>query len=162
MASSTQLAKQFREVYLNGDWIARTNLKAEVAELDWRLATKPVGKLNTIALLVFHMDYYVAGLLQVLNGGSLDIRDKYSFDAPPITSQEDWEALLNKVWHNAEQFALKIDQLPEDQLQAPFVKAEYGTYERNIDAMIEHGYYHLGQIVLQKKLLVGEELRGLW
>ena len=155
MASPTQLAQQFREVYLNGDWIARTNLKAEVADLDWQLATTPVGKLNTIALLVFHMDYYVAGLLQVLEGGSLDIRDKYSFDAPPITSQEDWEALLNKVWHNAEQFALKVEQLTEDQLQAPFVKEEYGTYERNIDAMIEHGYYHLGQIVLQKKMLEG-------
>lgn len=154
MASPTQLAKQFREVYLNGDWIARTNLKAEVEDIDWKLATTPVKKLNTIALLVFHMDYYVAGLLQVLEGGTLDIRDKYSFDAPPIQSQSEWEALLNKVWQNAEQFATKVEQLTEQQLQAPFVKEEYGTYERNIDAMIEHGYYHLGQIVLQKKMLL--------
>ena len=153
MASPTQLAKQFREVYLNGDWIARTNLKAEVEDMDWSLATTPIGKLNTIALLVFHMDYYVAGLLQVLEGGTLDIRDKYSFDAPSIQSQSEWEALLNKVWQNAEQFATKVEQLTEQQLQAPFVKEEYGTYERNIDAMIEHGYYHLGQIVLQKKML---------
>jgi hypothetical protein len=121
MPSPTQLAKQFREVYLNGDWIARTNLKAEVAGMDWQLATTPVGKLNTIALLVFHLDYYVGGVLQVLEGGSLDIRDKFSFDAPPIHSQSDWEALLNKVWHNAEQFATNVEQLTEEQLQAPFV-----------------------------------------
>ncbi|MGH1435950.1 MAG: DinB family protein [Lewinella sp.] len=155
MASPTQLAKQFREVYLNGDWIAKTNLKAEVEDMDWKLATTPVGKLNTIALLVFHMNYYVAGVLQVLEGGTLDIRDKYSFDAPPIQSQSEWEALLNKAWQNAEQFAIKVEQLTQQQLQAPFVKEEYGTYERNIDAMIEHGYYHLGQIVLQKKILEG-------
>lgn len=28
-----------------------------------------------------------------------------------------------------------------------------GTFLRNMDAMIEHAYYHLGQIVLIKKLL---------
>jgi hypothetical protein len=155
MASPTQLAKQFREVYLNGDWIAKTNLKAEVADINWKLATTPVGKLNTIALLVFHLDYYVGGVLQVLEGGTLDIRDKYSFAAPPIQSQSEWETLLNKAWQNAEQFATKVEQLTEQQLQAPFVKEEYGTYERNIDAMIEHGYYHLGQVVLQKKILEG-------
>ena len=36
-----------------------------------------------------------------------------------------------------------------------FVDEKYGTYLRNIDGMIEHAYYHLGQVVLIKKLLEG-------
>lgn len=153
MATPTQLAKQFREVYLNGDWIARTNLKAELKDLDWKVATTSVKNLNTIALLTFHLNYYIGGVLQVIAGGPLDIKDKFSFDAPPITSQQEWEELLTSVWDNAEQFADRLELMEENQLELPFVKEEYGNYERNITAMIEHGYYHLGQIVLIKKLL---------
>ena len=153
MATPTQLAKQFREVYLDGDWIARTNLKQELDGLDWKTATTPVGNLNTIALLAFHLNYYIGGVLQVIGGGPLDIKDKYSFDAPPIEGEEDWQTLLTSLWENAEQFADRLELMSKEQLGVPFVKEEYGSYERNILAMIEHGYYHLGQIVIIKKLL---------
>ncbi len=32
-----------------------------------------------------------------------------------------------------------------------------GDYLRNIDGMIEHSYYHLGQIVLIEKLILGKK-----
>ncbi|GAA4794839.1 hypothetical protein GCM10023231_24020 [Olivibacter ginsenosidimutans] len=35
-----------------------------------------------------------------------------------------------------------------------FIDEQYGTYLRNIEGVIEHGYYHLGQIVLIKKLII--------
>jgi len=34
----------------------------------------------SIAALTFHINYYVAGVLNVFQGGKLEIRDKYSFD----------------------------------------------------------------------------------
>jgi len=40
-----------------------------------------------------------------------------------------------------------------DLLDQTFVKEDYGTYYKNITGVIEHGYYHLGQISLIKKLL---------
>jgi hypothetical protein len=43
--------------------------------------------------------------------------------------------------------------MPEEKLNQVFVDEKYGTYQRNIDAMIEHAYYHLGQIVLIKKMI---------
>lgn len=149
-----QIANQFREVHLSGDWVATTNLKAQLSDLSWEKATTKVGSLNTIAALAFHINYYVAGLVNVFEGGSLDIRDKYSFDAPPIESQEDWEKLLDKLWSDAEKFANLVEQMPEEKLSAPFVDEKYGDYQRNIHAMIEHCYYHLGQIVLIKKILL--------
>ncbi|HMR45077.1 MAG TPA: DUF1572 domain-containing protein, partial [Saprospiraceae bacterium] len=91
---------------------------------------------------------------QVLEGGTLDIRDKYSFDMPPVESQEDWEKMLDKMWRDAERFADLVEQLPEEKLQSPFVDEKYGTYQRNIDGMIEHCYYHLGQITLLKKMIL--------
>lgn len=149
----TQIANQFREVHLNGVWVANTNLKVQLSDLTWEQATTKVGALNTIAILAFHINYYVAGLVNVFEGGSLNIRDKYSFDAPPIESKEDWEKLLSKMWNDAEKFANLVEQMPEEKLNGPFVEEKYGSYLRNIHAMIEHSYYHLGQIVLIKKML---------
>ncbi len=154
MKPTVQIANRFREVLLNGHWVANTNFKAQLSGLSWKQATRKVGSLNTIAALTFHVDYYIAGILNVLEGGSLDIRDKYSFDFPPVQSQEDWEKLLNKMWSDAEKFADMVEQMPEERLNEVFVDKKYGSYQRNIDAMIEHSYYHLGQISLIKKMLL--------
>ncbi len=154
MKSTTQIANRFREVILNGLWIANTNFKAQLSDISWEQATQKIGNLNTIAALTFHIHYYIAGVLNVLKGGTLDIRDKYSFDLPPIESQEDWEKLLHNMWNDAEQFADLIEEMPDEKLSEDFVDRKYGTYQRNIDGMIEHSYYHLGQISLIKKMLL--------
>lgn len=155
MESTRQIANRFREVILNGTWIANTNFKDQLSGTDWELATTKVGSLNTIAALTFHIHYYIAGLIKVLEGGPLDIKDKYSFDLPPVQSQGGWEKLLNQFWDDAEKFASLTEQMPGQKLNEVFVDEKYGTYRRNIEAMIEHSYYHLGQIVLIKKILSG-------
>jgi len=152
MKLAKQISQQFREVLLDGEWVA-TNFKAQLSDVTWEQATTKIGSLNTIAALTFHINYYVAGIVNVLEGGSLDIRDKYSFDLPLIESPRDWENLLNKMWSDAEKFADLVEQMPDEKMAEVFVDEKYGSYHRNIDAMIEHSYYHLGQIVLIKKLL---------
>ena len=151
--SSYQLASRFREVILNGTWIANTNFKAQLDETNWEMVTTKVGNLNTIALLAQHIHYYINGINQVFAGGTLDIKDKYSFDFPPVTSQEEWNTFLQRFWKDSETFAQHVEQLTDEQLKADFTNPNYGSYQRNIDAMIEHGYYHLGQITLIKKLI---------
>ncbi len=152
MNLASQIANQFREVQLNGTWIS-TNFKAQLSDVDWKMATAKIGSLNTIAALTFHINYYVAGVLKVFEGGSLDIRDKYSFDVPPIESEADWEKLKNKFYSDAEKFGNFVEQMPDKKLQEAFVDEKYGNYFRNIIGMNEHSYYHLGQIVLIKKML---------
>ncbi len=153
MSSTSQLAKRFREVMLDGLWIANTNFKDKLSDVTWEQATTKIGSLNTIAMLTFHIDYYIAGLVNVFEGGDLEIRDKYSFDLPVIDSQEQWEQLLNKLWNDSEKFTKLLEQMPDSKMNEVFVDEKYGTYLRNIDGMIEHAYYHLGQITLIKKLL---------
>lgn len=153
MKSTDALASRFREVILNGTWIANTNYKQQLTGLPWQVATAKLEDINTIALLAQHIHYYIKGVKQVFEGGPLDIKDQYSFDFLPIESQAAWDAFLNLFWNDAEAFALLIEQLPEEKLSEPFVDEKYGTYLRNIDGMIEHCYYHLGQIVLLKKMI---------
>jgi len=154
MKQTTLLANRFREVILNGKWIANTNLKEVITNLSWEQATTRIESLNTIALLTFHVNYYIEGVLQVLEGGSLEIRDKYSFDMPLIQSQEDWEALVGRICRNSERFADQVELLEDDQLLMPFVDEKYGTWYKNLEGMIEHCYYHFGQVSLIKKLVL--------
>lgn len=160
MENTQQLANRFRETLLSGTWVANTNYKDQLAGLDWKIATSPIGTLNTIAVLAQHIHYYIDGINKVFLGGTLDIRDKFSFDFAPIESQQQWTDFLSRLWTDAETFACLIEDMPNEQLTQVFTDEKYGTYARNIDAMIEHAYYHLGQIVLIKKLLLGDNDLG--
>jgi len=153
MNLTEQIAKHLREVYFGGNWTS-SNLKENLADVTWQQATTKVYSFNTIVALVYHMNYFVSAILKVLRGGPLDAKDKYSFDHPTILSQEDWEKLLDKTWADAENFASLIEKLPESKLWEDFSDKKYGNYYRNIHGIIEHIHYHLGQIVLIKKILL--------
>lgn len=153
MSRNTFIASRLREVFLNGTWIANTNYKAQLMGLSRQQAVQQIGNLNTIAALTYHINYYLEGLLNVLNGGPLDISDKYSFDVPPLETDAEWLALVNRLLANADAFATAVEQLPDAMLEADFVDPKYSTYHRNLEGVIEHSYYHLGQIVLIRKLV---------
>ncbi len=157
MKNADQIAIRFREVLLNGKWVANTNYKDLLSSLSWELATSKIESLNTIADLANHINYYIRGILIVFEGGSLEIHDKYSFDSPPVRSEEDWDILLNDMWINAEKFANHVESMTDEKLEEIFVDEKYGTYKRNIEGMIEHSYYHLGQISLIKKMIIESE-----
>lgn len=156
MKLTAQLARHFRDVHFGGNWTS-VDLKTVLADVDRKEATTKVDALNTIAALVFHINYYVHAVLDVLKGGSLEAKDKFSFDLPSISSEEDWQQLLQKTWNEAEEFAASIEQLPDEKLNEVFVEEKYGSYYRNLQGIIEHTHYHLGQIVLLKKLLKSKQ-----
>lgn len=153
MGSSKDITRRLEEVLLNGQWIANTNCKSQISDLNWQHATQHIGTLNSIAALTFHLNYYLAGILNVFRGGELEIRDKYSFDMPPIATENDWKGLKSDFISNAEAFIEEVQRMPDDKLNEPFVDENYGTVLRNIEGVIEHSYYHLGQITLIKKLI---------
>ena len=154
MAGNLGIANRLREVFLNGKWIANTNFKEQILSVSWEQAIQKIGNLNTIALLTFHINYYLVGLLNVFKGGKLEIRDKYSFELPEIKSERDWNKLVNDFLSNAEMFANEVEQMDETMLDQPFADEKYGSYLRNIEAVIEHGYYHLGQVSLIRKMII--------
>jgi uncharacterized damage-inducible protein DinB len=153
MNLTAQIAKHFRAVHFGGNWTS-VNLKDQLTGLTWQQATTQVYSFNTIAKLVFHINYYVSAVSKVLEGGPLDAHDKYSFDLAPIQSEEDWQALVAKTFSDAEHFIGLIEQLPDSKLGEVFSEEKYGTYYSNLHGIIEHTHYHLGQITLIKKMLL--------
>jgi hypothetical protein len=147
-----QIAKHFRDVHFGGNWTT-VNLKDTLAGITWEQAITRVHNLNTIAALVFHINYYVSAVLKVLQGEPLNASDRFSFDLPPVTCDEDWQKLVNKALTEAELFAVQIEKLDEAKIFEDFADPKYGNYYRNLLGIIEHTHYHLGQISLIKKIL---------
>jgi len=154
MKRSAFIANRLREILLNGYWIANTNYRNQLENISWKQAIHQIGDLNTIAALTYHINYYLSGILNVFNGGLLEIEDQYSFNLPPIHLEADWKKLVEEFLANSAAFADKVAQMPDEKLDQVFVNEKYGTYLRNIEGVIEHSYYHLGQIVLIKKLVL--------
>ena len=153
MTLPSQIAKHLREVYFGGNWTS-SNFKDNLADLSWEQAATQVYSFNSIVTLLYHTHYYIDVVIKVMQGEPLDAKDKYSFEHPPVRSQEDWEKLLDTTWADAEKLATMIEQLPETKLWEDFWDKKYGNYYRNFNGIIEHLHYHLGQIVLIKKILV--------
>ena len=61
---------------------------------------------------------------------------------------------FTNFWKDSIEFAQIVEQMPEEKLHEIFIDEKYGTYLQNIESMIEHCYYHLGQVVLLKKYFV--------
>lgn len=157
MTRTEFLANRLQEVLLSGRWIANTNFRQLITSVNWQQATHKISSVNTIAALTFHLNYYTEGILKVFSGGPLDIKDKYSFDLPPVESETDWSKLVNAFLGNAEAFVQQVRAMPEENLDLPFVDEKYGSYLRNIEGVIEHSYYHMGQVSILKKMILEAE-----
>ena len=46
--------------------------------------------------------------------------------------------------------------MPDEQLWKEFAEKKYGNYYRNLQGIIEHFHYHLGQIAFIKKIVKNE------
>jgi len=115
------IANRLREIFISGYWIANTNYKDQLQSINWEQAVQQVGDLNTIAALTYHINYYLSGVLNVFNGGLLEIKDQYSFDLPPIHAEAAWKQLVKKLLANAEAFADEVEKMPDEKLDEVFV-----------------------------------------
>ncbi|MCV6630958.1 MAG: hypothetical protein OIF50_13990 [Flavobacteriaceae bacterium] len=91
------------------------------------------------------------GVLGVLQGGALTIKDAYSKQITAEIDPQYWDMLHQVLLKDSATLAKEVSLLSEAQLTSVFVKPVYGSYARNIEAIIEHAYYHLGQLLWLKK-----------
>lgn len=152
MNTPQQLAKHLRQVFFGGNWTVSC-VKDQLADVDYKMAISQVAELNTIAVLTFHIHYFVKAALNVFETGELNANDKFSFDHPSIESEQDWQNMISSALNDAELLVLHLEKLPEAKLFEDFVDEKYGSHFRNYLGIIEHTHYHLGQLVMVKKLL---------
>ncbi len=154
MEFNRKLAKHIKEVHFGGNWTS-VNLKEVLGDVSWKQATTQLGDVNTIVALTFHIGYFFEVVINALKTHELVGNDSLSFVHPPINNQEDWETMRRKLYSNADELSDLLHQLSENIMEQVFFNEKYGSYFRNIMGLIEHTHYHMGQIVIIKKMLKG-------
>lgn len=152
MTTSQLLARHFKE-FLHGNSMTGSHIKEHLDDITMLEATTQIADLNTIAVLTYHINYYIVAQIGVLEGDPLNAKDSLSFNLTPITEMAQWDMLRKEFYQNIERFAKLVQELSSTQLEDIFVLEKYGSYHRNIIGLSEHSHYHLGQIVLLKRLI---------
>lgn len=152
MSVTEQIAKHFRASYFGPNWTG-ANLRDKLEDVTWQQATQKIESHHSIATLIQHMNYYLDAVTKVMQGGPLDAQDALSFDHPPVESEQGWQDLLERTWSDAESLAQMIEAMPDEKLWELMADEKYGTWYRNLQGIIEHNHYHLGQIALIKTLV---------
>lgn len=146
-------ANHFHSVFFGGNWTT-TNLKEVLSEISFEEATQKIDSFNTILAVTYHISYFIGeALIPVLEEKPLEAHDKFSFNHPAINNENEWQQFQQKIFDDAEKAVQLIDSLTDEKLLEDFADKKYGSYFRNIQGIIEHTHYHLGQIVILKKLI---------
>lgn len=151
MYTQKQLALHIRQVFNGGNW-TDSNLSDALQDIGWEEAIRARTPIHSIAELLYHIHYYFIAILGVLEGGPLKASDRLSFDLPAMEGESDWEKLKGDAFEDAERLARLVETLPEAEVTADFGDGKYGTVLRNVMGVIEHTHYHLGQILILKKI----------
>ena len=152
MDVTKNIARHIREIHFGDNW-TDSAMQGVLKDVTWQEATDTSLPCNSIAVLVFHTNFYLRAVHQrVLDNNDFKFKHEDTFEVPPITSEADWQALLQQTWTDAEAFAVAVEQFPEDRLEENN-PPNLGSIYKKIHGVIEHNHYHLGQIVLIKKLL---------
>ena len=146
------IAQHIIAVHEGGNW-TEVNIKDTLADVGYREATTVTkASYNTIAALLHHLSFYNDIVMQRLSGANPVISEANGFDVPPVKSEEDWLKLKERNLQSAHQLANAVRQFPEERLNE-LTATGHATHYKTLHGITEHAHYHLGQIVLLKKLI---------
>ena len=114
---------------------------------------------NTIASLVHHITFWNRVMVERIKGANVNIDEHNGYNVPPLLTDNDW--LREKVDNNisSHELALAIDSFEEANLTKPLLEGGSSAY-KNLQGTVEHVHYHLGQIVILKKLIRSQQNSG--
>jgi uncharacterized damage-inducible protein DinB len=159
MNIAEQLAENLLSVFEGGNW-TEVSIADVLSDISYVEANaKTAASKNSIAGLVHHLMYWNGVILQRIQDHDLEIPEANGFDVEVLASEKDWQSLIAQTKHSFTELAKAIKLFPADRLNHPtnFGKS---TFRKNLFGIVEHAYYHLGQIVMIKKLIRSRPIRN--
>ncbi len=146
------IATHLQEAFEGNNW-SDVNVKDTLHGITFAEATTVTpASPNTIATLLYHMTFYNKAICERLMGNEPAINEANGFDAPPLTGEQSWLQLKNEAFIAAGRLVDCIRNFPDKRLTEENPPGK-GTFYKKLHGVIEHNYYHLGQIVILKNLV---------
>lgn len=149
MKLTEAIAQHFYEVHYGNSW-TDVAMKEVLEGVSWQQATTHVNGTNTIAMLVYHMNFYNEVVSERLQGVKRSASHESSFE-PEVDSEEEWQDLKKLYFTNVDRIHQQILGLDESKMFEPIPHSENTMY-KSLHGLVEHIHYHLGQIVILKKI----------
>jgi hypothetical protein len=144
------VAKHIEEV-VHGNW-TDIYLDDTVADITYMEAvTLPAGITNSIAMLLRHISFYNDVVMERLANKEPSIDSSNGFDVI-VNNEEEWRQLKTTCLGSFEKLAAAVSELADEKLWGS-PPSGGGTYYKMLHGICEHAHYHLGQIVLLKKII---------
>jgi uncharacterized damage-inducible protein DinB len=149
MEITALIAQHLLEVHIGNNW-TDIDLAATIADVTPEESiTVTNASPNTIASLVHHITWWNRHMIGRMKGEEAPVPASNGYDIPAGMS---WQQLKEDNVDSAYELAAAIREYDIAKLALP-IKEGYSSAYKNLQGTVEHVHYHLGQIVIIKKLI---------
>ncbi|MRX37975.1 DUF1572 domain-containing protein [Flavobacterium sp. LC2016-23] len=152
MSENKRISNLYQSIYNGNPWLEVTlahTLENITAEQAYR---KVNPNLNTIWEIVNHLIQWRRNILRRVQGETVLTPDHNYFVPVLDSSEAAWEQSLQSLAKSQELWNAFFEDFNDSDLEKIYINNNH-TYYEHIHGIIQHDVYHLGQIVILKKLL---------
>ena len=152
MLESKRISNLYQSIYNGNPWLEVT-LEKTLSDITAEQAYRKINpNLNTIWEIVNHLIQWRRNILRRVEGETV-ITPDHNYFVPVLDSSEAaWEQSLQYLEISQEQWKSFFDNFDDVDFEKIYPNNNH-TYYEHIHGIIQHDVYHLGQIVILKKLL---------
>lgn len=147
----TKLKKLFSDHYDGDPWIDITLLNT-LKNISADQASKKFETLNSIWQIVNHMILWRKALLRRVKGNSISVPANNFITEIKDKSEKNWNKTLKELEDSQKNLVAFLSKSKDTVLENVSPASGYSYYELLISILL-HDTYHIGQIVLIKKLI---------
>jgi uncharacterized damage-inducible protein DinB len=155
MKVTHEIARHILDCFNGENW-TDVNISNTLKDVSWQQAQqRTAASQNTIASLLHHIYYWNGIIMLRIKGINPSVPDSNGFDVAEFKNENDWNELKEKTHQSFIQLADAVKNFPEEKLSETYAAGK-SSYYKNFQGTVEHAHYHLGQIVILKKLIKQE------
>ena len=152
MSESKRISNLYQSIYNGNRWL-EVNLDNTLKNVTAEQAYRKINpNLNTIWEIVNHLIQWRRNILERMQGEVIITPDHNYFVPVLDPSEAAWEQSLQTLAKSQDSWNAFFENFNDEDLSKIYVNNGH-TYYEHIHGIIQHDVYHLGQIVILKKLL---------
>ncbi len=151
MSTCNRIADQFAKLFEGDSWID-VNIISTLSTVSAQQAAKKfLGISNSLWEIVNHMIGWREAIFKKVMGENISSPDNNFFETITDTSDKAWQETLKRIMASQHMWMKMLEAMNDDQLDE-ILQPDNQTKYHLIEGILQHDAYHLGQIVLLKKL----------
>ncbi len=152
MSESKRISNLYQSIYNGNPWL-EVNLDNTLKNVTAEQAYRKINpNLNTIWEIVNHLIQWRRNILERMQGEVIKTPDHNYFVPVLDPSEAAWEQSLQTLAKSQDSWNAFFEDFNDADLAKIYVNNGH-TYYEHLHGIIQHDVYHLGQIVILKKLL---------